>query len=159
MRRRTYNSTIRSIIDLKSTTPSNTYCAFRSKEDRHPHSGLAALALRKDAMPKPAVVRRASRRQVTARPGDLPNVVEGQIAEICRDLAVEATTGRNCSRSWKRQTSRRHSFTPRTGYGLQVTTLTQIWTTQARARNRRGAPWACRRITLTRAGRAPKRIE
>jgi hypothetical protein len=41
-------------------------------------------------MPKPAVVRRASRSRVTPGPGELPNVVEGQIAEICRDLAVEA---------------------------------------------------------------------
>ena len=40
-------------------------------------------------MPKPAVVRRASRRQVTPGPVELPNVVEGHIAEICRDLAVE----------------------------------------------------------------------
>ena len=40
-----------------------------------------------DAMLKPAVVRRASRRQVTPEPAE---VVEGQIAEICRDLAVEA---------------------------------------------------------------------
>ena len=38
-------------------------------------------------MLKPAVVRRASRRQVTPEPAE---VVEGQIAEICRDLAVEA---------------------------------------------------------------------
>lgn len=38
-------------------------------------------------MPKSAAVRRASRRHV---PAELPNVVEGQIAEICRDLAVEA---------------------------------------------------------------------
>ena len=41
-------------------------------------------------MPKAAVVRRPSRRHVTPRPAELPNVVEGQIAEICRDLAVEA---------------------------------------------------------------------
>ena len=41
-------------------------------------------------MPKPAVERRASRPHVTPRPTALPDVVEGQIAEICRDLAVEA---------------------------------------------------------------------
>ena len=41
-------------------------------------------------MPKPAVVGRASRRPGRSRPAELPNVVEGQIAEICRDLAVEA---------------------------------------------------------------------
>ena len=40
-------------------------------------------------MPKPAVVGRASRRPGRSRPAELPNVVEGQIAEICRDLAVE----------------------------------------------------------------------
>lgn len=41
-------------------------------------------------MPKSAVVRRASRSHRPPRPADLPNVVEGQIAELCRDLAVEA---------------------------------------------------------------------
>ena len=41
-------------------------------------------------MPKSVVVRRATRRPEQARPGELPNVVEGQIAELCRDLAVEA---------------------------------------------------------------------
>jgi hypothetical protein len=41
-------------------------------------------------MPKPAVVGRASRRRVRPRPAELSNVLEGQIAEICRDLAVEA---------------------------------------------------------------------
>ena len=40
-------------------------------------------------MPKPAVAGRASRRPAQPRPAELPNVVEGQIAEICRDLAVE----------------------------------------------------------------------
>ena len=40
-------------------------------------------------MPKPAVVRGASPRRVTPPPAEIPNVVEGQIAEICRDLAVE----------------------------------------------------------------------
>ena len=42
------------------------------------------------AMPKSAVVRRASRRHGRPRPAELPSLVEGQIAEICRDLAVEA---------------------------------------------------------------------
>ena len=41
-------------------------------------------------MPKSAVVRQALRRHVRPRPAELPNVVEGQIAELCRDLAVEA---------------------------------------------------------------------
>ena len=40
-------------------------------------------------MPKSAVAGRASRRPAQPRPAQLPNVVEGQIAEICRDLAVE----------------------------------------------------------------------
>lgn len=40
-------------------------------------------------MPKSAVVR-ASRSHRPPRPAELPNVVEGQIAELCRDLAVEA---------------------------------------------------------------------
>jgi hypothetical protein len=41
-------------------------------------------------MPKSAVVPRAPRRHGRPRPAELPNVVEGQIAELCRDLAVEA---------------------------------------------------------------------
>jgi hypothetical protein len=41
-------------------------------------------------MPKSAVVRRAFRRHGPPRPAELPQVVEGQISEICRDLAVEA---------------------------------------------------------------------
>ena len=41
-------------------------------------------------MPKSAVVGHASRRHGRSRPAELPDVVEGQIAELCRDLAVEA---------------------------------------------------------------------
>ena len=41
-------------------------------------------------MPKPAVVGRALRRRRSPRPRALPNGVEGQIAELCRDLAEEA---------------------------------------------------------------------
>ena len=41
-------------------------------------------------MPKSAVVPRSPRRHGRPRPAELPNVVEGQIAELCRDLAVEA---------------------------------------------------------------------
>ena len=41
-------------------------------------------------MPKSAAVNRASRKRGRAQPTELPDVVEGQIAEICRDLAVEA---------------------------------------------------------------------
>ena len=40
-------------------------------------------------MPKPAVVGRASHTHARPRRAELPNV-EGQVAEICRDLAVEA---------------------------------------------------------------------
>ena len=40
-------------------------------------------------MPKSAVVGPASRRRGAPRPAELPNVLEGQIAELCRDLAVE----------------------------------------------------------------------
>jgi len=43
-----------------------------------------------DAMSKAAVVGRASRRHRPPRPAELPDVLEGQIAEICRDLAVMA---------------------------------------------------------------------
>jgi hypothetical protein len=41
-------------------------------------------------MPKSAALGAASRRHVRPRPAELPNVVEGQIAELCRDLAIEA---------------------------------------------------------------------
>jgi len=41
-------------------------------------------------MPKPAALGPASRRHGRPRPAELPNVVEGHIAELCRDLAVEA---------------------------------------------------------------------
>jgi hypothetical protein len=40
-------------------------------------------------MPKSGVAG-AAWRQTKRRPVQLPNAVEGQIAEICRDLAVEA---------------------------------------------------------------------
>jgi hypothetical protein len=39
-------------------------------------------------MSKSAVVRRASRRHERPVPAELPDVVEGEIAELCRDLAV-----------------------------------------------------------------------
>ena len=41
-------------------------------------------------MPKSAVAGHASRRHGRSRVAELPDVVEGQIAELCRDLAVEA---------------------------------------------------------------------
>jgi hypothetical protein len=41
-------------------------------------------------MPKAEVVGSAPRRRARRRTADLPNAVEGQIAEICRDLAVQA---------------------------------------------------------------------
>ena len=41
-------------------------------------------------MPKSAVVRRSPRRYGRPQPAELPNVVQGQVAELCRDLAVEA---------------------------------------------------------------------
>ena len=40
-------------------------------------------------MPKAEVVGSAPRRRVRRRTAELPNTVEGQIAEICRDLAVQ----------------------------------------------------------------------
>ena len=42
------------------------------------------------AMPKAAIAGRASRPLVEPRPGDWLNVIEGQIQELCRDLAVAA---------------------------------------------------------------------
>ena len=41
------------------------------------------------AMPKPIVPVTARRSPGRARSADLPNAVEGQIVEICRDLAVQ----------------------------------------------------------------------
>jgi len=41
-------------------------------------------------MPKSAVAGRRLRKHERPRPAELPNVVEGQITEICRDLAVQA---------------------------------------------------------------------
>ena len=41
-------------------------------------------------MPKAEVVGSAPRRRARRRPAELPNTVEGQIAEICRDIAVQA---------------------------------------------------------------------
>jgi hypothetical protein len=41
-------------------------------------------------MPKSAVARRRLRKHERPRPAESPNVVEGQITEICRDLAVQA---------------------------------------------------------------------
>jgi hypothetical protein len=41
-------------------------------------------------MPKSAVAGRGLRKHERPRPAELPNAVEGQITEICRDLAVQA---------------------------------------------------------------------
>ena len=40
-------------------------------------------------MPKSEVARAARRSQGRRRPAELPNALEGQIVEICRDLAVQ----------------------------------------------------------------------
>jgi hypothetical protein len=40
-------------------------------------------------MPKSEVVNAARRTQGRRRPAEWPNALEGQIAEICRDLAVQ----------------------------------------------------------------------
>jgi hypothetical protein len=41
-------------------------------------------------MPKSEVVGAAQRKQRWPRPAQLQNAVEGQIAEMCRDLAIQA---------------------------------------------------------------------
>ena len=41
-------------------------------------------------MPKSAVAGRRVRKREPPPPAELPNVVEGQITEMCRDLAVQA---------------------------------------------------------------------
>ena len=68
-----------------------------------------------DAIPKSAVVSHAARRH--RRPVELPDMVEGQIAELCRDLAVQAKRMRQLQdqadelrrviREWAGPTSRR----------------------------------------------------
>jgi hypothetical protein len=40
-------------------------------------------------MPKAEVAGNAPRKRARRRPAELPDTVEGQIAEICRDLAVQ----------------------------------------------------------------------
>ena len=40
-------------------------------------------------MPKVEVIGSALRRRAQRRPAELPNTVEGQISEICRDLALQ----------------------------------------------------------------------
>ena len=40
-------------------------------------------------MPKSEVVRAARRRQARHRPAAWPDAIEGQVVEICRDLAVQ----------------------------------------------------------------------
>jgi len=41
-------------------------------------------------MPKAEVIGSVLRRRARRPPGELSNTVEGQIAELCRDLAVQA---------------------------------------------------------------------
>jgi hypothetical protein len=48
------------------------------------------MAYEEMPMQKSAVAGRALRRHEGPRPAELPDVVEGQITEICRDLAVQA---------------------------------------------------------------------
>ena len=43
----------------------------------------------RDAMPKSGVSIRVGRNRRLARRGILPNALEGQIEEICRDMAVQ----------------------------------------------------------------------
>ena len=42
-----------------------------------------------DAMPKSEISHRARRNHRSAGPATVPNVLEGQIEEICRDMAVQ----------------------------------------------------------------------
>jgi len=63
------------------SVPKRTYTGIPACQDR---------AVRGDAMPKAEVVGSAPRRRARRRTAELPNTVEGQIAEICRDLAVQA---------------------------------------------------------------------
>jgi hypothetical protein len=76
-----------------TTVPKRTYVGIAACQDWRTYVGIAACQdWRSEGMlmPKSAVVGRALRRQGRPRPAALRNVVEGQITEICRDLAVEA---------------------------------------------------------------------
>jgi hypothetical protein len=59
-----------------SCVPKRTYMSLPNGQDT--------------AMPKSMTPGTARRRQGRARSADFPNAVEGQIAEICRDLSVQA---------------------------------------------------------------------
>jgi hypothetical protein len=50
--------------------------------------GLAFFVI-VDAMPKPGVTGAVRRRQQRRTPAELSDAIEGQIAEICRDVAVQ----------------------------------------------------------------------
>ena len=50
-------------------------------------------------MPKSAVAGRGLRKHERPRPAELPDVVEGQITEICRALAVQAKRMRQLQES------------------------------------------------------------
>ena len=76
-------------------------------------------------MPKAEVVGSALRRRERRRPAELPNTVEGQVAEICRDLAVQAKRMqqlhdqadelRRVIRQWAGQSERRREPVNREG--------------------------------------------
>ena len=73
-------------------------------------------------MRKPDVLSSARRRFRRRRPAELPNFIEGQIAEICRDLSVQAKRMRELQeqadelrtamRQWARQSDTDSSREP-----------------------------------------------
>jgi hypothetical protein len=62
---------------------------FRSKQDIDPANNLSGSA-QEEGMPKLRTVRRDLPKPPRSRSTELSIVVEGQIAELCRDLAVAA---------------------------------------------------------------------
>ena len=63
------------------SVPNGTYMGVPTCQDR---------PIKGDVMLKPVVAHRVSRRHRRPRPAEFPDVVEGQIEELCRDLAVVA---------------------------------------------------------------------
>jgi hypothetical protein len=68
--------------ELSTNVPNSTYVCIVACQDAVSYQG-------RNAMPKSEVSRDARRRQRRRNGTELPDAVEGQIEEICHDLAVQ----------------------------------------------------------------------
>lgn len=66
-----------------TSVPNGTYSAVTTWQD-------GPVLLTGETMPKSGVAGAVQQRRVRRRPAELSNTVEGQMAELCRDLAVQA---------------------------------------------------------------------